>query len=113
MKEGIFTLAVSNEILTEYEEQIANFYAPSVAENVLKTLMNIPKLEKAQIYYRWQLIQVDYDDNKFVDCAVACGADYIVTHDKHFKVLEKIEFPKVPCISLDKFKEQLIEHKLL
>lgn len=56
MKAGIFTVAASNEILTEYDEQIATFYAPSVAENVLKTIMNIPKLERVNVYYRWQLI---------------------------------------------------------
>jgi DUF1016 N-terminal domain len=35
------------------------------------------------------------DDNKFVDIAIASNADYIITNDKHFKILSKISFTKV------------------
>ncbi|MDX1943261.1 MAG: putative toxin-antitoxin system toxin component, PIN family [Saprospiraceae bacterium] len=107
MKQGLFTLAFTNEILAEYEEQIGVFYSPSVAENVLKTLVNIPKLEKVEVYFKWNLITVDFDDNKFVDCAIACNADYIITHDKHFRILTQIDFPKVNCITINEFKEAL------
>ena len=47
------------------------------------------------------------DDNKFVDCAVAASADFIVTEDKHFKVLKDIPFPLVNVISMDDFVEIL------
>ena len=42
-----------------------------------------------------------------VDCALNAGADYIVTNDKHFKVLENIDFPKVNILRIDKFKEKI------
>jgi uncharacterized protein len=105
LKTGELTLTVSTEILAEYEEQIADFYSPTVAENVLKTIINLPNIEKVEPSYRWDLITVDKDDNKFVDCAIACGADYIITNDKHFKVLENVPFPKVACVDLATFKE--------
>jgi predicted nucleic acid-binding protein len=54
------------------------------------------------------LIYVDEDDNKFVDCAVAANADFILTSDKHFRVLKDIPFPKVKVISLEEF-EKLIK----
>lgn len=107
IKQGDFTLAVSTDILSEYEEQLGRFYSPELAENVLKLLINIPKLEKVDLYFNWNLISNDADDNKFVDCAIACGADYIITHDKHFKVLKDVPFPKVNCLSIDEFKELL------
>ncbi|MBO9616640.1 MAG: hypothetical protein J7619_28395 [Dyadobacter sp.] len=58
-------------------------------------------------FYFWQLIGQDRDDNKFVDCAVACGADYLVSNDKHFDVLASISFPKIKVIKAEKFLEIL------
>ncbi|MCB9294286.1 MAG: PIN domain-containing protein [Lewinellaceae bacterium] len=57
--------------------------------------------------YRWELIYNDPDDNKFVDCAVAGQADFLVTHDKHFNVLKEIPFPKVEILRLEALKELL------
>ena len=58
-------------------------------------------------YFTWQLIEADKDDNKFVDCAIAANTDYIVTHDKHFNVLKKIDFPKVNIINIQQLKQLL------
>ena len=41
--------------------------------------------------------------NKFVDCAIAGNADYIVTHDKHFNVLKGMGFPEVKILRTDEF----------
>ncbi len=111
IKQGVLTLAVSTDILTEYEEQLGKFYSPELASNVLKLLINIPKLEKVDLYFNWNLIVNDADDNKFVDCAIACGADYIITHDKHFNILQDIPFPKVNCLTIEEFKELLTSNK--
>ena len=43
------------------------------------------------------------DDNKFVDCAIAANADYLVTNDRDFSVLKKVEFPKIILIKIDEF----------
>jgi uncharacterized protein len=56
-------------------------------------------------YYFWQLIEQDVDDNKFVDCAIACNADYLVSNDKHFDVLAPLDFPKVTVIKAQAFLE--------
>jgi predicted nucleic acid-binding protein len=58
---------------------------------------------KTEIYFRWNLISVDYDDNKFVDCAISAGAKCIVSNDKHFKILKEIDFPKLEVITDDEF----------
>ena len=52
---------------------------------------------------------MDEDDNKFVDCAFAANADFIVTNDAHFNVLNTIDFPSIPILSIDKFKSLLEE----
>ncbi len=51
----------------------------------------------------FHLIETDKDDNKFVDCAIAANAKYIVTEDHHFNVLKKIEFPKLNVVNIDEF----------
>ena len=103
LKRGEIRLAVSTEILMEYDEQLASFYSPAFSENVLRTLINIPELEEVTVYYKWNLIHHDPDDNKFVDAAIACNADLIVTHDGDFKVLVKVGFPTVRHVTLQEF----------
>lgn len=100
-----FDLYVTTEILMEYEEIIALKYHPEVAKNVLRTLLKLPNVHKQFIYYRWQLIDADPDDNKFVDCAVSANAHYLVSHDKHFEVLKNITFPKIVVIKICEFKQ--------
>ena len=56
-------------------------------------------------FYFWQLIEQDFDDNKFVDCAVACNADYLVSNDRHFEALAALDFPKVRVIRAQEFLE--------
>lgn len=98
-----FEWVVSNEILTEYEEQLTRHYSPATAHLVLTILTVAPNTLFQEAYYRWQLIAADGDDNKFADVAIAAGADCIVTNDRHFQVLRAIEFPRVPVMSLAEF----------
>lgn len=58
------------------------------------------------IYFRWNLIS-DPDDNKFVDCYVAAGAHYLISHDSHFSMLKGIAFPRVHVISIQAFESVL------
>ena len=53
------------------------------------------------------LIEQDKDDNKFVDCAIASNAEYIVTNDKHFDILKAISWPQISVVALQEFAEQL------
>ena len=65
--------------------------------------MTLNNVEKKQVYYRWHLISKDPDDNKFVDCAIAGATDYIITNDKHFDELKKINFPAINVLTPDQF----------
>ena len=78
-----------------------------VANSICEAFTLYDNVIKTNIYYNWNLISVDPDDNKFVDCAVAVNADYIVTNDKHFNILKKVDFPKVKTIKIDEFMELL------
>ncbi len=104
LRNAEITLIISNEIIKEYEEKLAWFYSEYFAEIVLEELLNLPLTEQIEAFYKWLLIEEDPDDNKFVDIAIASNADYIITNDKHFRVLENIPFPKVRVLSLQEFK---------
>ena len=102
---GQFIICVSNEILFEYREIIARKTTAEIAENVTNFLTVSPFTEHIHIHYKFNLISADEDDNKFVDCAIAANADFIVSNDNHFNVLQTIDFPKVHVLKLTEFAE--------
>lgn len=103
LKSGIFTLLITNEILTEYEEKIAEKTRPDIAQNVVRLLLHLPNVEKIDVFYRWNLIDNDPDDNKYTDCAVAANATYIVSEDSDFRILKRIPFPKLTLLTANEF----------
>ncbi len=104
---GKYVLALSNSILSEYIEILEQKTTSVIASNIAELLLNLKNMVKTDVYYRWNLIKQDTDDNKFVDCAIAANANFIVTNDKHFKGLKNISFPKVKVISADEFLQKI------
>ncbi|CAN5196113.1 putative toxin-antitoxin system toxin component, PIN family [soil metagenome] len=104
---GKFSLVVSSEILFEYEEIITRFYGKLTAQTFLDFLLMLPNVERIEPYFMLNLITNDSDDNKFVDCAFAGNAHYIVSNDKHFNALQEVEFPKLSVITGEDFAELL------
>ena len=102
---GGFDLCYTTEILQEYEEILSRFYFPKIAEFTVGTLVESPNTFQIIPYFKWNTIYADPDDNKFVDCALNAGADYIVTNDRHFNELKSIAFPPIKVIDLDTFKK--------
>ena len=98
-----YVLCVTNEILFEYHEILAKRYNNLIANTVLKELIESPNVEHINPTFRFNLITADPDDNKFVDCAVIAGATYIVSNDRHFRELDRYEFPKVEVRNLSEF----------
>lgn len=101
--EGRYVLCVSNSILEEYQEKIAEKTTPDIAENVIQYLINSENVELISTYYYFNLISADLDDNKFVDCAIAANATYIVSDDRHFAPLKEIEYPRLLVVKLLEF----------
>lgn len=101
--DGKNKLCVSNEILEEYIEILQRLTDNETAEYVVKTILNSPFVELITPFYHFNLITVDPDDNKFVDCAISANAHYIVTNDHHYDVLKDIDFPKVNIVNIQQF----------
>lgn len=105
--DGHNQLCVSNEILEEYEEILERKASHQFAMLAINVIVNNPHTVFVTPYYHFNLIAADPDDNKFVDCAVAGNAKFIVTEDRHYDILRQIDFPKIEIIGLDKMMEKL------
>ncbi len=108
IRDGKIELVVTTDILLEYEEIIGSDLSVEIADLVLNTLDTLPNIKFVHKYFFWRLIIADPDDDKFVDCAVADGADFIVSNDRHFQVLKTVVFPKVIVLTAEEFLEMVI-----
>jgi putative PIN family toxin of toxin-antitoxin system len=109
LTQGKYELCVTTEILLEYAEIIEQHMGFEVSESVQGVLDNLTNVHFINSYFRFDLIKKDKDDNKFVDCAIAANANFIVSEDKDFRVLKKIAFPKVEVLGVEKFRKKLEE----
>ncbi len=107
--EGKFHAHVTTDIIFEYLEIFQEKFSHSKSAFFYNIIVECPYVIDTDVHFKWGLISVDPDDNKFVDCAIAANADYIVTNDKHFNVLKQISFPNVKCITIEEFMEILKE----
>ena len=80
---------------------------PEIAKLTIETIICNPYTAFFTPHYHFNLILSDPDDNKFVDCAIAANAKFIVSEDHHFDVLRNYSFPKVSVVRLDDFLSSL------
>ena len=100
-------ICVSNEILMEYEEILSQKTSSFFADAIIKALINRKNLIRVSPTWRFSLITQDPDDNKFADCAVAGQAEILVSNDKHFIALNRIDFPSIRLLSIQEFAAML------
>jgi len=85
---GIFSWAVSTDILLEYEEVLVNLKGLPTSRKILALIEMVGavqgNLQHVSPSYNFRAIPTDRDDDKFADCAITSDADHIITGDKHF-----------------------------
>jgi putative PIN family toxin of toxin-antitoxin system len=101
------SLAISSEILMEYREILEQKTNYVIAENIINVLNELPNTRKIDPSYQWLLIKDDPDDDKYVDCAIAANAAYLISNDRHFDVLRSVDFPQVSCLKLTHVKKSM------
>ncbi|MCU0341329.1 MAG: putative toxin-antitoxin system toxin component, PIN family [Spirosomaceae bacterium] len=107
--EGKVTLFITNEIMSEYAEKLLEKLNTKTAFTTLRMLVELDNVVQTTIFYHFNLIQTDPDDNKFVDCAIAANADWLITNDKHFNILKDIDFPTVNVIRLEDSEQHFVK----
>lgn len=111
IKNNRLLVLLSSDIVLEYEEQLGVRYQLIVTNQLLQIILLKKNTVLIQPHYFWNLVAADADDNKFVDCAIAGNADFLVTNDKDFNPVKGVAFPKVNIVSLEEF-EALFRNQL-
>ncbi|MFQ6066245.1 MAG: putative toxin-antitoxin system toxin component, PIN family [bacterium] len=89
-KKGEITLCASEAILKEYLDIIPRFNSLNKDAGELLSLFKARKnIKMVTPSQRLKLIKEDPADNKFLECAIEAGAEYIISADKHLRSLGK------------------------
>lgn len=99
-----YLLFTSKEILDEFEDVISRDkfgFSDGKINTAIEAILSFSEIVNPKV--RLNIIKADPDDNKILECAVACGASYIVSGDKHLLELKEYESIKIisPKIALD------------
>jgi putative PIN family toxin of toxin-antitoxin system len=109
--DGRITLAVSTEILLEYQEIITQLSGAERWREVAALLELLEQLHgnirHVESQFRFNVISIDPDDNKFCDCAIAAEANFVVAEDGHFDVLKSAGYKPKP-IKPEEFIRQFL-----
>jgi len=83
-KEGHITLCLSNTIVDEYTDVLRRMGLPDAKE--LDELLSLFASGFHSVFTtqtpELNIVEKDPDDNKFIECAVALNAEYIISGDK-------------------------------
>jgi putative PIN family toxin of toxin-antitoxin system len=86
-----FIWALATEILVEYGEIVAREMSSRAVERLIRFIEFVGQtrgvIRHVSPSFRFHLITSDADDDKFADCAIAAGADLIITEDHHFDLM--------------------------
>ena len=103
--DGQFDIAVTTDILDEYAEIIGQKWHPDVADDVCRTLLELPNVLQIEPAFRMNLIPDDPDDNKFADWAFATNAHYLISNDRHYSALKTRDFPRIEVLTIQQFSD--------
>ncbi len=98
-----FTFLMSGKILDEYIKVLA-YPKFKLTDDEIKYIIEselLPFITPCRVEAELDIIKCDISDNKFLALALTGEADYIVSGDKHFLDLGKIERTRI--VSLKKF----------
>ena len=78
---------------------------------MIQTLLNCPSVLLFDPHFKFRLVESDWDDNKFVDCAIIANASYIVSNDNHILSIPQPSFPPIAVKTILEFLNILQDSK--
>lgn len=107
---GRFGWAVSTDILLEYREVVVR-QSGAARWRLLERLFDLASASRGNLLrinpsFQFLAIPGDRDDDKFADCAITAGADFVITEDAHFQALVSSGFepqPIAPAAFIERF----------
>ena len=104
-EQDYFALLISESIRKEYDT-VSEWLVPDTRQNEMRRILNI-LYDRAEIVKHGIRLNVcsDESDNRFLECAVAGNADYIVT--KNIRDFPPKEYQGVKIVRIAKFLKVL------
>jgi len=99
---GTFTMAVSAEMLSEFQGVLEGKkfrYPSAIVRNIVNELLGVSELVRPTM--KVEQIKADPADNRILECALASRAACIVTGDRH--LLELGRFEGIPILDVAAF----------
>ena len=103
---------ISTDIFFEYLEKLGVQSSGETAARLRQVFQFSASIVVVEPSYRWRLVSADADDDKFVDCAVAGNADYLITDDRHYRKLKDVKFPKLRVVTARQFLNVLAKAEI-
>ncbi len=96
---------VSIDILKELEKVLLRDFEepPEMVARQLSLVLDYSVVIMPNV--KIDVVKDDPDDNKILECAVACNADYVVTGDKHLLVFSAYE--QIKIVSAKEFMDEM------
>ena len=99
---GTFTMAVSAEMLSEFQGVLEGKkfrYPSAIVRNIVNELLGVSELVRPTM--KVEQIKADPADNRILECALESRAACIVTGDRH--LLELGQFEGIPILDVAAF----------
>lgn len=97
---GELQVAVSPAMWLEYGEVCMELKSPSHWERLQRLFALVAAAHGTILHtnpaFRFQTIEADPDDNAFADCAIAVGADFLLTDDSNYRSLRNRGYKPQP-----------------
>jgi putative PIN family toxin of toxin-antitoxin system len=87
----------------EYEEKFNQFWGAEVTHNLLATLLTASNISLHSVYYNFNLVKGDEDDNKFVNLYFSSVSDILVSNDAKLLALNNLAYPPIKVMTLQEF----------
>ena len=92
---GLFELIIADAIMDEFAEVLAEKFLLS-REEIAEAVGFIQKIGRTvDISGKLRAVKADADDDKFLEAALAAGAEYVVSGDRHLLQLGKFQHVKI------------------
>lgn len=103
-----YQLFITEEIIQEILRVMRRL---NISEKIVNEWEKVININAIKIFAdkKVEVIKDDPTDNKFLDCAKECQADYIVSGDKHLKNLNRFE--KTHIVNPKEFLKILMDYK--
>lgn len=104
-KLGKIKLILSLDILKEFKEVISREkfgFSSLIVDEIVKNILNISEIVVTK--EKLDIIKMDSDDNRILECALAGNVDYIISGDNHLLNLK--EFRSIKIVRASEIKNK-------